>query len=166
MLAGPLALALASLALPPADAPADPRPVPLEFSRLAPGASSRAPLPPELEALAGRSVRLVGHMVRMELPPRAAFYLAARPVEADESGGGTGDLPLDAVRVEVPWFAGEIPWLGGPLEVIGRLELGRREDDDGRVSWMRVVVERRPDATPLPSLSRDGVTPQQEGGRP
>jgi hypothetical protein len=104
-------------------------------------------------------------MVRMELPPRAAFYLAARPVEADESGGGTADLPLDAVRVEVPWFAGEIPWLSGPLEVIGRLELGRREDDDGRVSWIRVVVDR-PDPTALPSRSRDGVTPQQEGGRP
>jgi hypothetical protein len=154
-------LAVATLALAaPGAAPPAADPAPLALTRLrGPGA-----LPPDVEALAGRTVRLVGHMVHMELAPQGAFYLAARPVEADESGGGTGDLPLDAVRVEVAWFPGEVPWVAGPVEVIGRLDLGRREDPEGRVSWIRVVVEK-PAPTP-PSRSRDGVTPQHEGGRP
>ena len=133
-------------------APAAPREpptaAPLAFERLYSPGPKGARIAPETQALGGRKVRMVGHMVRMELPPRAAFYLAARPVEADESGGGTADLPPAVVRVEVPWIAGEVPWIDGPVEVIGRLELGRVEDDEGRVSWIRIVMEAPGGAPP------------------
>jgi hypothetical protein len=146
-----IAVALTLLAVPaaPLEPPAA---APLAFERLyspePTGAGEHARIAPETLSLGGRKVRMVGHMVRMELPPRAAFYLAARPVEADESGGGTADLPPSVVRVEVPWIAGEVPWIDGPLEVIGRLELGRAEDDEGRVSWIRIVMEAPGGAPP------------------
>jgi hypothetical protein len=168
MLRAALALAVsATFATPPSAVGEDA--VPLAFDRLQAPAPRGKLVAPDVEALAGRRVRVVGHMVNMEEPPRAAFYLAPRPVEQDESGGGTGDLPPRAVRVEVRGFEGEVPWIAGPLEVEGRLELGRAEDDGGRVSWIRVVVEPEKaaeresgpaeNAAPeVPSRSRDGVS--------
>jgi len=111
------------------------------------GASVR--VAPDVEALAGRCVRVVGFMARMEEPPRSALYLTRAPVEAEEGGGGTGDLPPGALRVEVPRFTGqEIEWIPGAIEVTGVLRVGRAEDDAGRVSWLRVVVDDLP-GTPV-----------------
>ncbi|HUM13191.1 MAG TPA: hypothetical protein VLT82_19745 [Myxococcaceae bacterium] len=143
------------------------KPVDLDLAQLfvADGASTR--LSPQTEELAGHRVRAVGFMVRMEEPSPAAFYLARRPAQADESGGGTGDLPLGALRVEVPWLHGDVPWVEGPVEVVGTLEVGRVEDALGRVSWIRIVMEeppaKRKPARRSPSRARDGVTPQSRG---
>jgi len=146
------ALAIALHALP------DQRPpVALTFDRLVVQGHGAPAIAPEALALAGRRIRIVGHMVRMELPPRAAFYLAARPVDADESGGGTADLPLAAVRVEVPWIAGVVPRVEGPVEVVGTLEVGRAEDAEGRVSWLRVVLDPAPAAPPHPPSDRGAL---------
>jgi hypothetical protein len=143
MLRAALALAVsATFATPPSAVGEDA--VPLAFDRLQAPAPRGKLVAPDVEALAGRRVRVVGHMVNMEEPPRAAFYLAPRPVEQDESGGGTGDLPPRAVRVEVRWVEGRVPWIEGPLEVEGRLELGRAEDEEGRVSWVRIVADPPP----------------------
>jgi hypothetical protein len=140
MIVGATAIAVALLAA-PATGLEPPDAARLSFERLFSPGPGPARFTPETRALAGRRVRIVGHMVRMELPPRAAFYLAARPVEADESGGGTADLPPSVIRVEVPWIAGEVPWIEGPVDVVGKLELGRAEDEEGRVSWIRVVLD-------------------------
>lgn len=53
----------------------------------------------------------------------------------------SGDLPPGAARVEVPWLQGEVPFVRGPIEVVGVLQVARAEDDAGRVSWIRVVME-------------------------
>jgi hypothetical protein len=145
-----LSLVVAALAATLAAPTKPPQPVSLDLARtvVVDGGTSR--VAPELEQLAGHRVRAVGFMVRMEEPSPAAFYLARRPTEADESGGGTGDLPPDAVRVEVPWFSREIPHRQGPVEVIGTLEIGRTEDALGRVSWIRIVMERPPAAKSAP----------------
>ncbi len=96
---------------------------------------------PALEELRGAWVRVRGYMVRMEDGPRGAFYLATRPVEQDESGAGTGDIPVHSLLVKVPEAAGEeISWRPAPVEVVGRLEVGREEDEDGRVSSIRVIL--------------------------
>jgi len=95
---------------------------------------------PELENLRGAWVRVRGYMIQMEDGPRGAFYLATRPIEQDESGAGTGDIPVHAVRVEVPGAAGEIPWRPAAVEVVGTLDIGREEDDEGRVSSVRVIL--------------------------
>jgi hypothetical protein len=98
---------------------------------------------PRLQALAGRRVRLTGFMVRMEDPPRGAFYLAPRPVDCDESGAGIGDRPPEAVRVVVRSSRQEVlPWVPRPLEVTGVLELGPQADEAGRVSAIRIVLDR------------------------
>jgi hypothetical protein len=97
---------------------------------------------PAVHALNGRRVRVVGYMARMEGAPRGSFYLTRDAVEADESGAGTADLPPHAVRVEVPRLSGEeIAWVPDLVDAIGTLEVGRAEDSDGRVSWLRVVLD-------------------------
>ncbi|HEX7624318.1 MAG TPA: hypothetical protein VF400_12155 [Anaeromyxobacteraceae bacterium] len=97
-------------------------------------------------ALDGKRVRLAGFMVEMELPPRGAFYLVPRPLLADESGGGTADLPPQAVRVVVRSSPGEaIPFVARPSEVTGVLVLGNAVDEEGRVSAIRLVLDRRED---------------------
>ncbi|MFO0584027.1 MAG: hypothetical protein U0229_17275 [Anaeromyxobacter sp.] len=149
-----LAAALAlSLSTPPA------APAALAFDHLFVTGPSGARVAPEVEALAGRQVRLVGFAVRMEEPSLGAFYLAARPAEADESGGGTGDVPPRAVRVVVPGLEGGLPEVAGPIEVVGRLEVGRVEEADGRVSFLRVVVDR-------PLTASAEAPPAPAGGTP
>ncbi len=96
---------------------------------------------PEVERLRGAWVRVRGYMIRMEEGPRGAFYLATRPIEQDESGAGTGDIPVHSILVRVPEAAGaDVSWRPVPVEVVGRLEVGREEDDEGRVSSVRVIL--------------------------
>jgi hypothetical protein len=146
----PLPLALAALALvgAAADPGVAPAPVhPLELRQLHVQREGRLALAPAVEALRGQRVRVRGFMVQLEEPLRGEFYLAPRPVEQDESGGGTADVPVDAVLVRVPGLAErEIPWRGNPVEVEGTLEVGREESPDGRVSWVRVILAE-PSAT-------------------
>jgi hypothetical protein len=151
------ALAVTLTAPPP---PGRPEPAPLDLTRttVVDGGTSR--VAPEVEQLAGRRVRAVGFMVRMEEPSPAAFWLARWPTDADESGGGTADLPPDAVRVEVPWLPKEVPFVPGPVEVVRTLEVGRKEDALGRVSWIRIVMEPPPHGAGAPSSP-----PRKRGGR-
>lgn len=95
---------------------------------------------PRLERLRGERVRVRGYMIQMEDGPPGAFYLATRPIEQDESGAGTGDIPVNSLLVMVPGAAGEIPWRPAPVEVVGTLEVGRAEDEDGWVSSVRVIL--------------------------
>jgi hypothetical protein len=125
-----------------APGPAPSAPVALDFRQLFVQTPAGPRIAPAVEALRGKRVRLVGYMVQMEDAPRGAFYLARRPAFADESGGGTGDLPPLAVRVELPHLAGqEVELVEGRVEAIGRLEIGRAEDEEGRVSWLRVIAD-------------------------
>jgi hypothetical protein len=103
--------------------------------------SGRVALSARLRSLEGKSVRIIGYMAQLEDAPRGAFYLASRPVSGDESGGGTADLPPDAIRVTVRSMAGsEVGHVAGPIEVTGVLHLGAEVDEDGRVSRIRIVL--------------------------
>jgi hypothetical protein len=127
-------------------------PAALAFSEFFRPASARLQPSDKLTALEGQRVRLVGFMAQMEDGPSGAFYLAARPVNCDEGGAGTGDLPPDAVLVVVPWSAGAgIPFLPGPLEVVGTLNLGAATRQDGSPSRIRIVL--------------DSPQPKSEGGK-
>jgi len=117
----------------------------LDLARLYVSTEGGSRVAPEVETLQGHRVRVAGFMVRMEDAPRGAFYLTRAPLEAEEGGGGTGDLPPGTLRIELPRLAGqEIEWAPGLVEAIGTLEVGRAEDAEGRVSWLRVVVENAP----------------------
>jgi hypothetical protein len=124
----------------------------LAFSEFFRPASARLQPSDKLIGLDGQRVRIVGFMAQMEDGPSGAFYLAARPVNCDEGGAGTGDLPPDAVLVVVPWSAGaEIRFLPGPLEVVGTLHLGAATRQDGSPSRIRIVL--------------DSPQPKSEGGK-
>jgi len=110
-------------------------------------ANSEPPKPsPMVLSAAGKRVRMVGFMAHMDQPPEGAFYLTSRPVSCDEMGAGTGDLPIDSIRVNVVPAPKEVTFVPGPIEVTGVLELGRQEEPDGAVSHIRLVLA-------LPSLS-------------
>lgn len=139
-----ITLAIALLAAAGGDGgPGPPRAESIAFSEFFVPSPRELRPSPRLRALEGRRVRLTGFMVRMEDPPKGAFYLAARPIACDESGAGTGDLPPEAVRVAVRSSPGAtVPWVPRPLEVTGVLELGPQADESGRVSSIRLVLDR------------------------
>lgn len=99
-----------------------------------------------LLALSGQRVKLVGFMAKMEVAPKGAFYLTPRPVACDEEGGGTADLPPEAVYVVVRSSSGqEIPHTPRALEVTGRLEVGYHVEPDDRVTHIRLLLDRPQD---------------------
>jgi hypothetical protein len=101
---------------------------------------------PHLLALSGQRVKLVGFMAKMEVAPKGAFYLTPRPVSCDEEGGGTADLPPEAVYVVVRSSAGqEIPHSTRALEVTGLLEVGYHLEADDRVTHIRLLLDRPQD---------------------
>lgn len=127
-------------------------PAALAFSDFFRPASTRLQPSDRLLALDGQRVRIHGFMAGMEDGPSGAFYLASRPVNCDEGGAGTGDLPPDAVLVVVPWSGGaEIPFVAGPLEVVGVLRLGAATRPDGAPARIRIVL--------------DPPQPKSEGGK-
>ena len=96
--------------------------------------------------LSGQRVKLVGFMAKMEVAPKGAFYLSPRPVSCDEEGGGTADLPPEAVFVVVRSSAGkEIPHSPRALEVTGLLDVGYRVGEDDRVTHVRLLLDRPDD---------------------
>jgi hypothetical protein len=139
----------------------------------------------KLLSLDGKRIRIVGYMARLahqqdhhaehrapstasgastehgsspELLPDG-FYLCPRPTDVAEGGGGTGDLPPNAVRVVVPHLKGRmLSFTTRPIEVVGRLELGPKGEANGQVWSIRVYAElkagspfigpRLPNATP------------------
>jgi hypothetical protein len=113
----------------------------LEFSEFfEPGA--RLQPSEKLRSLAGKRVRLVGFMARLELPPTGAFYLVPRPIHCDESGGGTADLPPESVLVLSAASTGKVvPFLEGALELTGTFELGNAPDSEGRIAAFRLRLD-------------------------
>jgi len=112
----------------------------------------------KLLTLNGKRVRLVGFMAQMENPPRGAFYLCPRPVFCDEAGGGTADLPAEAVRVIVRSAKGkEIALLSRALEVTGILEVGNRTEEDGHVSAIRLILDSPQNLPPSPKVLKENA---------
>jgi hypothetical protein len=97
-------------------------------------------------ALAGSRVRILGYMARQEEPSPGGFWLTSRPVECDEGGGGTADLPPGSVRVLV---SGEPPApIDGPIAVIGVFEVGNRSSEGGAASAFRLRIDRPLSSSP------------------
>jgi len=148
---------LATLAAAGLAAPLPARAEPISFSQFFDSSPELEPSA-RLLALDGKRVRLVGFMARMEVPPRGGFYLCPRPVSADESGAGSGDLPIETVFVAMRSARGrEVPYRPGPLEVTGVLHVGNRADEDGRVTAFQVTLDR-PRAHGRPAPSQQSTT--------
>jgi len=96
-----------------------------------------------LRSLEGIRVRLRGYMVAREAAPPGTFLLAPLPVQLHETEYGLADdLPPATVLVEAPaWSGWAVPHRSGLLTVTGILQLGNREELDGRVSSIRLVLD-------------------------
>lgn len=95
-----------------------------------------------LRAAHGQRVRLLGYVVTQESPSPGMFLLSPVPVRLSEQADGPADdLPVAVVFVHSDVLAPA----GTLVAVTGRLSVGRQEEADGRVSWVRLV--REPDQT-------------------
>ena len=101
---------------------------------------------PKLLGAAGRRARILGFMAHMELPPVDGFYLTSRPLFCGEGGAGTADLPPETVLVKVLSAPTNLPFVfvPGPLDITGTLDVGRREEPDGTVSHVRLLLNGPP----------------------
>lgn len=108
---------------------------------------------PALHRADGQLVRLTGFMVQQEIPTPGRFMLSPRPVHMSEhADGDADDLPLALATVyldaeQQDWI---VPYTRGLVALTGQLELGRFEETDGRVSWVRLR---------LPAQATRGMNP-------
>ncbi len=92
----------------------------------------------------GQVVRLVGYMVEQETPVPGRFMLTPRPVAMSEhADGDADDLPPATVVVYLEQSQSEwlVPHVRGLISVVGVLHVGRFEERDGRVSWVRLQLD-------------------------
>ncbi len=95
----------------------------------------------------GKEVRLVGYVVQQEVATLGKFLLTPRPVlMSQHADGEADDLPPATVFVRLApdqrdWA---VAHARGLVEVTGTLDVGRKEEPDGRISWFRMQLA--PDA--------------------
>lgn len=91
----------------------------------------------------GQTVRLVGYMVQQDIPAPGRFMVAPRPLQMSEHADGEADeLSLSTVLVYLDpeqrdWA---VPYVRGLVTVSGRLSVCRVEEQNGRVSWVRLQL--------------------------
>ena len=97
----------------------------------------------KLMALNGKRVRLVGYMVKEETPTAGRFLLSPLPVSlGDEDESLSDDLPATAVSVRLQGARNRVtPYVGGLIQITGNLEVGAKDEADGRVSSVRLVLD-------------------------
>ena len=101
-----------------------------------------------LLAANGQHVRLSGYMVQQERAALGHFMLTPRPVRMSEhADGDADDLPLAwaMVYLDADQQDFAVPYQRGLVELSGVLSVGRLEEQDGRVSWVRLQLA--PEAT-------------------
>jgi hypothetical protein len=95
----------------------------------------------KLRALAGKRVRLTGYMVRQCDPVAGGFLLSPVPMSLHpDEYGLADDLPATAVHVFIPEKHQIVPFQAGAMSVVGTVETGSREEADGRVSQVRLLL--------------------------
>jgi hypothetical protein len=108
-----------------------------------PTGSNNLEMSPKLRAANGQMVRITGYMVQQEIPHLGRFMLSPRPVQMSEHADGEADdLPAALLTVylddaQKDWM---IPYTRGLISITGHLTVGRLEESDGRVSWVRLML--------------------------
>lgn len=114
-----------------------------DFYRLPVGAKGLEPTE-KLLRLDHQTVRLEGYVVKEEEPLPGFFMMAPVPVVMAELADGPADyLPASTLFVHFP--AGNannfLPHKAGIWTAVGRLELGGKEEPNGRRSYVRLLVD-------------------------
>lgn len=115
-----------------------------EFFRLPVGRTGLDPGKRLLE-LAGQRVRVLGYVVGEEEPTPGLFMLTARPVAlAELADGPADDLPPATLYVHLaPADADKVvSHQPGLMVVTGMLEVGNRDEANGRVSFVRLYLDQ------------------------
>ncbi|AXQ28009.1 hypothetical protein D0B54_04680 [Solimonas sp. K1W22B-7] len=113
-----------------------------EFYRMPVGPRGLEPTG-KLLSLDGQRVRIRGYMVGEESPAPGVFMLTSLPVQlAEAADGPADDLPAAVVFVRLPEAQSDhiVGSRRGPIAVEGRLDLGGREEPNGRVSYVRLQM--------------------------
>ncbi|BBL77051.1 hypothetical protein [Methylomagnum ishizawai] len=98
----------------------------------------------KLLALEHKRVRIAGYMVHEEEPIPGLFLLAPVAVNIPEKEDGpSDDLPGSTLFVHLPAdYADKVlSFRPGLWELVGRLELGAKEEANGRVSYTRLFID-------------------------
>lgn len=113
----------------------------------------------KLLSLKGKRVRIVGYMVKEEEPMPGLFLLTPVPVNIPEKEDGpSDDLPGSTLFVHMPPADADkvLAYRPGLWELDGTLELGAKEEANGRVSYTRLILDQ--------PASRDAVKPERDAG--
>lgn len=113
-----------------------------DFYRLPVGPKGLEPTETLLN-LQGKTVRVEGYMVQEEEPLRGLFMLTSTPVTMAELADGPADfLPPATLFVQLPEDSPKryVRHEPGLWKVVGRLDLGAREETNGRVSYVRLQL--------------------------
>lgn len=113
---------------------------------------------PQLRALDGQRVRVLGYVVGEEEPTPGVFMLTANPVTlAEVADGPADDLPPATLFVHLaPADAAKVvAHRPGLLVLTGVLELGNREEPNGRTSFVRLRLDQ-----PLPAAEPAALAAQ------
>lgn len=104
----------------------------------------------KLLSLNGKRVAIRGYIVRRQISLPGAFLLAPYPVVmSDEADGPADDLPAAHLLALLPGDDARrpVPYQRGLFLLTGTLELGAREEQDGRIYFARLHVEAPKSAT-------------------
>jgi hypothetical protein len=97
----------------------------------------------KLSGLDGKRVRLLGYMVRQEGGLPGKFLFTAIPVQLhDHDSALADDLPPAVVHATVPTCLDRaVPYAPGLMLLTGTLNIGPREEADGRMSIVRLALD-------------------------
>ncbi len=127
-----------------AEPPEFPRPADLafrDFYRLPVGPRGLEPNA-RLLALDGQRVRITGYMAALADAPPGLLILSAVPVRlGDEDESFADDLPPAAVYVHLVDTDVVVPLHRQLLTLTGRLQIGPLAEADGRLSFVRLILE-------------------------
>ncbi len=115
----------------------------------------------KLLKLDGQRVRILGYMVRQEEATPGKFLFAPLPVEVHEHDSQfADDLPPSTVHVFMPVCRDQpVPYTRQILLLTGTLNVGNREEADGRISLVRLTLDPPPRGTTRKfSFSEKGAT--------
>lgn len=107
----------------------------------------------KLLQLRGKKVHIVGYMVHEENPTHGIFMLAPQPVSlADIEDGPADDLPASVITAHMPDTDAQqvLSYRSGLWELTGKLEVGNAEENNGRVSYVRLILDQLPPTKPTP----------------
>ena len=115
-----------------------------EFYKLPVGTNGLEPTA-KLLSLKGQRVRIQGYMVKEQEPAPGLFMLTSLPVNIPEKEDGpSDDLPGATIFVHMPSEDSEkiLAYRPGMWELTGTLQLGAKEEANGRVSYVRLLLDQ------------------------